>query len=139
MGLWNARREEADERSGLVRLSRPRTSILVGANDLAEGAAAEGPPCGRGDRVLDEVDGAVGEGDIHTAGVVAAGRGAAERGDVVASERDISVAVIRAVELVGRAEVVVRLPHQPTRYGPDPLLGTAAKTDGLVPGALEQA
>ena len=31
------------------------------------------------------MDGAVGEGDIHTAGVVAAGRGAAERGDVVAS------------------------------------------------------
>ena len=29
---------KADERSGLVRLSGPRTSILVGANDLTEGA-----------------------------------------------------------------------------------------------------
>ena len=43
----------------------------IAADDLTAGAGPEGPPGRNGDRVLDELDRAIGEGDMDAPGVVA--------------------------------------------------------------------
>ena len=52
---------------------RARESIAVGADHLAVGPRAEGPVGRHVDRVLDELDAAVGEREVGAAGVVALG------------------------------------------------------------------
>src|SRR6185312_10640817 len=49
-------------------------SVLVGRDDLAALDGAQGPPGDGADRVLDELDAAVGEQGVHPARMPAAGR-----------------------------------------------------------------
>src|SRR5215831_876626 len=51
----------------------PTTSEAVGADDLAVGPGAQGPPGRLVDRVLGEPDAAVAHQDVHAAGVIAGG------------------------------------------------------------------
>src|SRR3954466_12998622 len=66
-------------------------SESVGADDLASGPGPEGPPSRQVDRILDELDGAVCEGDVNPARVVAR-RG----GDAPATGRGASLVRIDA-------------------------------------------
>src|SRR5262245_5816049 len=53
---------------------RPRDrSVLIGADDLAAGLGGDGPPGRQRDGILDELDGAVEEADVHAARVVRLG------------------------------------------------------------------
>src|SRR5262249_51665178 len=75
-------------------------SVRIGADHLAPGHGAEGPPGVAVDGAFDEPDRAVAEGDVHAAGVTAAG------GDGVVVAVGV-VAAEAAVEGVGRHDVVV--------------------------------
>jgi hypothetical protein len=79
--LWAACPGGRSHQSGLAwprqspALPERREVDLVGvrADDLAVGAGAKGPPRLEVDRVFDEADRAVGEGDVNAAGVQAVG------------------------------------------------------------------
>src|SRR5439155_1282633 len=69
---------EGDSDSACIGPTEPQPirsvrSILVGGEDLAPSAGAQEPPGLEADRVLDEVDRAIHERDVHAAGVVAGG------------------------------------------------------------------
>ena len=86
------RTEQKQERAAFGRGDTARyevevegRSILVGADDFTKVAGTKGPPRGRRDGALDEMDGAISKTTIHAAGMVAGRRGAADRRDIVAS------------------------------------------------------
>src|SRR5262249_28145090 len=86
---------------------RPQ-SISISANPLAAVPATQRPPRGGGDRVLDEVDRAVGERAVHAPGMDAAWRRAARWGHVILGEKTVGRIrrIVRALHLVRRAEVI---------------------------------